>query len=431
MTRHNETSKTGPIEPIRMEKVGKTTLLLRRFLTFIMPVLILAGAFGGMQVLAAMKNEPEKKEEPVKALSVIISNAVSENVTLSVSAQGEVQPRSQIDLVPQVGGILTFMSPKFIEGGAFRKGDLLARIEPAEYEMRVVQAQANVAQAETTISREQSERDIARKDWEELGNGGAPSALTLREPQMAEASAQLAGAKAQLAEAELHLQRTNIYAPFSGRVISRKVNQGGYVTTGQQIGEIYSTDIMDVRLPLTNQDLGRAGLSLGYSAKPGQGINVDLTADVAGVMAKWQGQIVRTDSRFDPETRVLFAYVEVIDPFGKSASDGIPLAPGIYVDAKIAGEVVNDAITIPRSGLRGEDQVYIAKADETLEIRTVTVRASDRERAIILSGLSAGEWVVTSPIRGAVTGMSVDIPDYENPDADASDVDIAVSETGE
>lgn len=427
MTRQN-----SPESTIGTVKVSKGRLRLRRFLTFVLPLLILGAAFGGTQILAAMKPEPEEKEEQTKALSVLTSSAIQETVTLSVTAQGEVQPRTQIRLVPQVSGVLTFMSPKFIEGGAFRKGDLLARIESAEYEMRVVQAKANVARAETTISREQSERDIAKRDWDELGGGGAPSALTLREPQMAEAAAQLAAAKAQLSEAELQLKRTHIYAPFSGRVISRKVNQNGYVTTGQEIGEIYSTDIMDVRLPLTNQDLSRVGLSLGYSAVAGKGIPVDLSADVAGIDAKWKGQIVRTDSRFDPETRVLFAYVEVRDPFGKAASNGVPLAPGIYVDAKIAGENIPDAITIPRSGLRGKDQVYIAKLDETLEVRRVTVRASDRDRAIIASGLSKGEWVVTSPIRGAVTGMPIDIPEYENPDAKTkSATDTATSETGE
>jgi len=379
-----------------------------------------------------LKPEPEEKEEAVKALSVLVSEAKLENVTLSISAQGEVQPRSQINLVPQVTGVLTHMSPKFIEGGAFRKGELLAQIEPAEYEMRVVQARANVAQAETVVSREQSEREIARRDWEELGSGGAPSALTLREPQMAEAAARLAAAKAQLSEAELHLQRTKIYAPFSGRVISRRVSQGGYVTTGQQIGEIYSTDIMDVRLPLTNQDLGRAGLSLGYSARSGAGIKVDLSADVAGEAAFWQGEIVRTDSRFDPETRVLFAYVEVRNPFGKSVSGNIPLAPGIYVDAKITGENVSDAITIPRSGLRGKNQVYIARVDETIEVRAVVVRATDRDKAIILSGLSEGEWVVTSPIRGAVTGMSIDIPNYTSPEPKMDEKsDDASAEMGE
>jgi len=382
---------------------------LRRFLVFMMPVLVIAASIGGFMVMSAMKAEPEEKEEEVKALPVLTVAARSDNVTLTVMAQGEVQPRSQINLVPQVSGKLVYMSPKFIEGGKFDKNELLGRIEATEYELRVVQARANIAQAETAVLREKSESEIAQRDWDELGSGEQASALTLREPQMAEAAARLEAAKAQLAEAELQLSRTNIYAPFSGRVIRRQVNQGAYVTTGQQVGEIYSIDVMDVRLPLTNQDLSRAGLSLGYSAAPGEGIPVTLSADVAGVQASWQGEIVRTASRFDPETRVLFAFAEVRDPFGKASSGGIPLAPGIYVNGEIRGESVDSAVIIPRSALRGKNEVYIATSDETLEIRTVEVRATTRESAILLAGLKPGEKVITSPIRGAVSGMDIDV----------------------
>lgn len=402
------TVKTKTTEPTGEVKVSKSRLRLRRFMTFIMPLLIIGAAFAGTQVMASMKPEPEEKTEETKALPVLTTPATTETVTLSVSAQGEVQPRTQINLVPQVSGVLTYMSPNFIEGGAFRKGELLARVDPAEYELRVVQAKANIAQAETVLVRERSESDIARKDWDELGDGSAPSALTLREPQMAEASARLEAAKAQLGEAELQLARTSIYAPFSGRVIGRDINAGAYVRTAQSLGEIYSSDIMDVRLPLTNQDLGRAGLTAGYSAARGKGIPVTLSADVAGIQANWTAEIVRTDSRFDPKTRVLYAYAEVRNPFAKSTT---PLVPGTFVEAKVTGEDVEQAVIIPRNGLRGSDRVFIAKSDETLEIRKVTVRASDREKAVILSGLSAGEKVIVSPIRGPADGMKIDVID--------------------
>ena len=400
------TNQMTPKGTENLARVSTGRLRLRRFLSFILPVLIIAGAIGSIMVMSSMKPEPEETTEEVKAMPVLTAPATTENVTLSVTTQGEVQPRTQISLVPQVSGMLVYMSPKFIEGGAFNKGDLLVRIDPAEYELRVVQARANIAQAETALTRERSESEIARQDWDELGDGGAPSALTLREPQMAEAAARLAGANAQLAEAELQLSRTSIYAPFSGRVIRRDVNSGAYVRTAQSLGEIYAANIMDVRLPLTNQELGRAGLPVGYSAQSGKGIPVTLSADVAGTLASWNAEIVRTDSRFDPETRVLYAYAEVRNPFAKDAP---PLVPGTFVDAKVSGEDVNSAVIIPRNGLRGDDRVFVATSDETLEIRSVSVRASDRDRAVITGGLNAGEQVIISPIRGAASGMKIDV----------------------
>ncbi|MDB2439936.1 efflux RND transporter periplasmic adaptor subunit, partial [Hellea sp.] len=324
------------------------------------------------------------------------------------NVQGEVQPRTEISLVPQISGLITFMSPKFIEGGRFKKGDLLVRIEPAAFELRVTQARASVAQAETGVAREVSESDMARQDWEELGRSAKASALTMREPQMAEAKAQLASAKARLAEAELQLAHTSLYAPFTGRVTTRHVDQGEFVTAGTKLGEIYATNVMDVRLPMTNDELRRAGLTLGFEAtSKTAGIPVTLSADVAGQYSEWQGRIVRTDSRFDSQTRVLYAYVEVRDPFGAGASNGVPLAPGLFVNAAVDGQKLENIIVVPRSALRGADQVYVANADGTLTITTVDVISSDRDKAILSGGIDLGTSVVTSPIRGVADGMKI------------------------
>ena len=391
---------------------ARKKLWIWRVLIFILPVIVIAGAVGAFAAMSALKPVPEEKEDVVKAIPVLTAIAAQDDVTLKVNVQGEVQPRTEINLVPQVGGLITYMSPKFIEGGRFNKGDLLARIEPVEFELRVTQAQANVAQAETTITRETSEASIARRDWEELGRSGQPTPLTLREPQMAEAKAQLASAKARLAEAELQLARTSLYAPFTGRVTMRHVDQGEFVNAGTRLGEIYATNIMDVRLPMTNEELRRAGLTLGFEASAfgvggnTPGIPVTLSADVAGTYSEWQGRIVRTDSRFDSQTRVLFAYAEVRDPFGSGASNGTPLAPGLFVNAAVEGQKLESVIVIPRTALRGKDKVYLANED-TLSIKTVTVMSSNRDEAILDGGIEIGDTVITSPIRGVADGMKI------------------------
>ena len=136
---------------------------------------------------------------------------------------------------------------------------------------------------------------------------------------------------------------------------------------------------------------------------------VILSANVAGNYSQWDGRIVRTDSHFDSRTRVLYAYVEVEDPFGAGADNGTPLAPGIFVNAAIAGQKLQGALVIPRAALRGEDKVYIANADETLSIKTVSVMSSNRDQAILGGGLLTGDRVITSPIRGVADGMKIEV----------------------
>lgn len=141
----------------------------------------------------------------------------------------------------------------------------------------------------------------------------------------------------------------------------------------------------------------------------GAGVPVTLSADVAGRYSEWQGHIVRTDSRFDSKTRVLYAYAEVRDPFGKGSDEGTPLAPGLFVDAAVEGQKLEDVIIIPRAALRGENQVYVADDKGTLSIRSVTVLSSDREEAVLSGGIDIGMSVITSPIRGVADGMKVEV----------------------
>ena len=110
---------------------------------------------------------------------------------------------------------------------------------------------------------------------------------------------------------------------------------------------------------------------------------------------------------------MLFAFVEVLDPYGAGSDNGTPLASGLFVTAEIDGREIDTAVFIPRTGLRGTDRVYVAREDETMEVRTVTVAYSDRERAIITAGLEPGENVITSPVRGAADGMKIQAVDSQ------------------
>ncbi len=374
-----------------------------------LPALVIVGAIAGNLVMGAFKPVPEEKDESIKTTPVVVAEAVSEDVRLTVKTQGEAAPLREITFSPQLSGKIVFISPEFIEGGAFEKNDVLIRIDTAEYEFRVIQAQSSVAQARSSYASEEAEAKIARSDWEELGKGEGAS-LALREPQMAEAAARLASAEAALREAELQLTRASIRAPFKGRVRSKSVDIGDYVTPGAPLGEIYSSDTMRIALPLTDSELGRLGLQVGFrETADALGPNVILTALVSGAPRTWRGRIVRTDSAYDRETRVLFAFAEVDDPYGAGADGDAPLAAGLFVTAEIEGRQINNAVVIPRTALRGEDEVYVARQDDTLEIRHVVVASSDRTQAILVGGVRAGERVITSPVRGVADGMVIAI----------------------
>ncbi|MHA6287335.1 efflux RND transporter periplasmic adaptor subunit [Maricaulis sp. CAU 1757] len=363
-------------------------------------------------MLFVTQPEPERANAAPRPVAVFVEPVEVDTVSLTVNSQGEARPRTQINLVPQVAGRITFVNPDFIEGGFFEAGETLIQIEDADYRLAVTRAAAQVAQAEQNLAREQAESDLASSEWEQLGTGEA-SALTLREPQLAEARAQLAAAQASLQSARLDLQRTRISAPFDGRVRSKNADLGQYVAPGANLGEVFSTDTILVRLPLTDHQLGLLGIPVAYDATAaGEGLPVTLTATLAGQPRTWQGRITRTDSAIDPQTRVLYAIVEVEDPYGAAAEGGSPLAVGLFVNASVQGREVQNAYILPRSALRGENQVYVAEEGGTLSIHTVDVITSNPDRVVVRNGLQGSEMVVVSPIRGASDGMRIQT--YDN-----------------
>ena len=368
-------------------------------------VAVIVLVVGGLQ---ATQQEPERAEVVARPTAVFVTEAEPAPIQLLVRTQGEVSPLTEIDLVAQVSGRITYVNPNFVNGGFFEAGETLIQLEDADYRLAVTRASALVAQRRQQLIREEAEAELAREEWEALGDGEA-SALTLREPQMAEAQAQLAAAQASLAEARLNLSRTRISAPFDGRVRMKSADLGQFVGPGARVGRVFSTDRVEIRLPLTHSELATLGMPLAFQSSDYQeGPAVQLSALVAGETRYWQGFVVRTDSAIDPQTRTLSAIIEVDDPYGAAAtSAGAPLAVGLFVNADIAGRSIDYAYALPRSALRGANEVFVAELDGTLSVREVSVVDSNAERVIITAGVNAGDRVIVSPLRGAANGMLI------------------------
>lgn len=382
--------------------------MFRKIATIVGTVGILAGGVALISVMGAMRPKIKPKEVQLAPPAVFFSVAEPRSLTLDVTAQGEVRPRTDINLTAEVAGRIVKTSDAFVVGGAFSEGDLLVKIEDADYRAALAGAKARVAQAEELLRREEAESDLARKDYDALGREGDPSELTLRMPQLAQARAAFAAAKADYTAAALDLDRTEIRAPFKGRVRDRSAGEGQFISPGAPIGRIFSTDVAEVRLPLTDGDLAKSGLSIAFFETPEKrGPDVTLSATIAGEFHEWRARIARTDGAIDPATRQISAIAVVEDPYGAGADNGAPLAMGLFVDARITGKPIDSAVVLPRSALYGRDTVYVIAKDDTLIQRKVTLVSADKDTITLAAGVKDGERVVTSPLRGAKGGDKV------------------------
>lgn len=397
---------TGSATTTDEDKPRGAWAFIRRMLIVAAPVVVLVGVGGGgYALMAATAAKPEEKNSAPHPPAVQFAVAHARPTTIAINVQGEARPRYEATLAAQVAGRLVWVSPKFAEGGAFTEGETLARVDGADYQLAVVRARSQVAQAEEGLAREEAEAELARQDWQALGRGDPPP-LAVREPQLAQARAALAAAQAALRSAELDLSRTNIRAPFTGRVRERRANVGDYVGPGSPVAVMFSTDTMEIRVPLTDADLASMRVPLGFNASAANlGPAAHVTNVMGGRIMTWEGRLVRTEASVDPRTRLVYGTVEVRDPFAER--NAAPLAPGMFVSARIEGSGRETLVAAPRSALKRNEFVYVVTPENTIAVRQVRPAQTTADEVLFREGVADGERVVVSVLTSPREGMAV------------------------
>jgi RND family efflux transporter MFP subunit len=374
----------------------------------------LSAAVIGIALLAGALlywTRPRLETEPpeVAPLAVQVVDAETRTVQLRVTTHGTVSPRTESDLIPQVSGVITWVSPSFVSGGFFEQGDVLLRIDPRDHEAALERARAARVRAQS-----EHERAVVEvRRMRGLRERNAASMAQLQDAESAErvAGAALREAEAALGQAERDLERTEIRAPYRGRVRSEQAGTGQFLTRGTPIARLYATDYVELRLPVPDSQLAYLDLPLwrdGSAAPVGRNSEVLLQAEFGGREHLWRGRVVRTEGEIDPRSRMVNVVARVEKPYQRDGDDSRPpLAVGLFVKAEILGRVVEQVVELPRSALRRGDRVMVVDGGARLRFRQVVVLRKDREKVLIESGLSPGERVVISPIENAIEGMLV------------------------
>ena len=388
-----------------------TIKMMKTVLRIVLPLLVLAAAGFATATLIRSRPVPETRAPEIAAPLVETIPAAYESVRLTVQAEGTVAPSIETQLVPEVSGRVFEASPAMVAGGFFEEGEVLFRIEPREYELAVTRARSAVAQANLRLATERQEAAVAMEEWELLGEG-RPTPLAMREPQIAEAQASLAAAEAALEQAEYDLERTVLRAPYDGRVREENMDIGQFVSRGNAVATLYSVEAAEVRLPVPDSELAFVDLPLGYrqdaGREAGSGPAVVLHAEFAGQEYQWEGRIVRTEGQIDPETRMIHAIVRIEDPYGRRPDpDRPPLAVGMFVRAEILGRSSGPVLALPRSVMRGANQVLVVDTHDRLRFRQVDVFRTERDRVLVGSGIAGDDRIVVSPLENAIEGQLV------------------------
>ena len=372
----------------------------------LLPLLVILVALVLTFALVKSRKAPMPHAAPYLGPLVEVQGLVKTNRQVIVSATGSAQSRYQVGITPQVKGRISELSPELVAGGTFRKGELLFAIEEVDYQLAIALAQANLAQADLELLRNENLADLARKEWYALNTDSAvePNPLVVYEPQLKNARAQRDAAQANVKQAELNLQRTKVFAPFNCYVRSEQLEIGQYVNAGSPVATVAGLDQVEIVVPLPLNELvwlqvPRNGTTHGSLAK------VELQS--GGQTFHWQVEITRALGEIDPRNRMARVVVTVVEPFPRLAERKLlhDLLPGMFVEVHLQGEELSAVIAVPRGALHDNDTVWIVDDENRLHIREVEILRRERDEVLIRSGLDGSERIVLTNLSGAAEGM--------------------------
>ena len=347
---------------------------------------------------------PEQFTPEESTTSIRVVEVNRERVRLEVSSQGSVMPYKESELIPEVNGRVSWMSPNLLPGGYFAKDEVLLRIDNRDH-------RSKVARSKAALNRSMAEEELARFElgrMEELVKKKLTSQssleIVLRNHRIAEAVLQ--DSKIALEQAFRDLQRTEIKAPYDGLVRSEKVDLGQYVSRGMVIASIYAAQYAEVRLPVADKQLAYLDLPLGHRGELADEIKPEvlLFTDYGGKHYEWIGKLVRTEAEIDSRSRMVTAVVRVNNNNNVDQPD-LPI--GLFVNARIKGRWAEGVVTIPRAALRNQSKVLVVDKDNRIHYRDVKILRFENDNVIVSDGLESGDVVNISPLQTIVEDMLV------------------------
>lgn len=423
-------------------------------------VLILVIGWVAMNGLASLKQPPAEAKTEERPIMVQTTTAQPRDYPVVITGFGEAVPLTVVTVAPEVSGRVVFTHPMLKTGQRIPVGEVMFRIDPADYEAGLQEARAGVAQWQTSVARLKKQfaidtqrvktlersAQLARTEFERINllfevdrvgtrsgvdqaerayNGALDQAdqlsqaVSLYPLQIREAESSLLSAEARLAMAETNLSRCTVKAPFDARIKSVSLETGQYVSPGQNILTLADDTVLEIQVSLDSRD-ARHWLQFETPAndlpptawfatlKPVD-CTIRWTEDKTGTA--WTGILNRV-VKFDQQTRTLAVAVRVA---ATSATENgyrtLPLVEGMFCMVDIPGQTMRDVFQLPRQAVNFENKAYLVNAHNRLETVDVRVERIEGDYVYVGQGLNPGDTVIVTRIIDPLENALLEIAD--------------------
>jgi RND family efflux transporter MFP subunit len=354
----------------------------------------LAVAYNGHK-MAEKNASPKPKVAKVSAPSVSVVQVFPNTYQAYVNSHGEAKAHWALTLKAQVEGEVTSLTNVFKTGSIVTKGTVLGSIDNTEYLQAIASAKVSLADAQLALQEEKDLGEQARREWKRSGVTEDPSSpLVFRTLQLVAAQAAENNARYSLKTALRDEKNTEIGAPFDAVILSRDIDLGSYVSVGDTLETLNSSDKVEVFVPLA--------LSQFKNLSPDLSGEVVLSDISTGM--QWTGNIDRVENHLDTVSRQRNVVVAVDKPFEQTT----PLLPGTFLSIEIAGKFLNKVLKVPASAVSQDGQVWYVDEKNTL-VSVLANKIFERDDFVYLTPIEGGDVsnIVVRPLVSYLNGMLV------------------------
>ncbi|MEH6576730.1 MAG: HlyD family efflux transporter periplasmic adaptor subunit [Amphritea sp.] len=426
-------------------------LLQKPYIFFVILIL------GIVTAVALVKNKPGVKHEdggmPAKAVDVMSVRSI--NISPQVTAYGSVEPSVALQSKAEVSGKISYLHPLLRQGGSIPAGTVVVRIDQEDVQVSLHQSEADLRANQSSLVQLNEEEKTTRRslklsqDNERVGekelariqglwvkrlvsrsavDAEEQKVLQLRQSvidlqgqlntyasRRSSIEAQIERASEQVKGQVTTLGRTEIKMPFDARIGEVPVEQGEYVAVGTSLFESQAINSVEINAQLPTQQMRvlvsalvdqKINFQVEYSARILKSLNLQANVRLVGGASEaiWQARVLRFSEAVDPVRRTLGVVVDVDKPYEKIIpGKRPPLIKGMFTAVDIYAPE-RPALVIPRKALH-EGRVYIANAEQRLEIRPVKVQFHQGNLVVIEAGLKEGEQLIINDLVPVIEGM--------------------------
>ena len=417
-TAANRVKEQGMIMSEQQDKQGRGATILIRVIACLIILLI---GFGGFTFLKGKKKAPAQEKQVERALRVEAVAATLQDVSVQIVAHGELRSIRMVEIAAEVAGNIVEVHPRLQTGEVIAEGELLFAIDDRDY-------RSDYESNKIRFAILKRDKEISAKEFErvrtlfEKNKVGTRAGVEKAEKSANSSADRLAQVQQAMTRAEIKLERCKVFAPFTSRITSKKIEKGQYVAPGKIVLGLADDSVLELEVPLDSRDAFQ-WLQFVKSKRDKPAATGAWFASVKPVHCEvaWTENpnnkaigILNRISSFDEKTRTVKVVLQVDSKQFAKQNRPMPLVSGMFCRVAIPGESMKQVVELPRWAVNFEDNVYIIR-DGRLETVAVQVVRVQNNKAYISKGLKPGDMVITTRLVNPLERSLVQVIKTANP----------------